>query len=67
MSFAELLDAADQLSLEEQSELIEILAHRISERRRDELAEEVREARADYAAGRCSPSSSAAILKNILS
>jgi hypothetical protein len=33
MSFAELLDAADQLSLEEQSELVEILAHRISERR----------------------------------
>jgi len=67
MSFAELLDAADHLSLEEQADLVEILTRRISERRRDELAEEVREARADYAAGRCSPSSSSAILKNILS
>ncbi|HEX3527539.1 MAG TPA: hypothetical protein VH988_10750 [Thermoanaerobaculia bacterium] len=67
MSFAELLEAADQLSIEEQGDLVEILARRLSERRRDELAAEIREARDDYAAGRCHPSSSAEILKNILS
>jgi len=65
MSFAELLDAADHLSLEEQADLVEILTRRISERRRDELAEEIREAREDFAAGNCHPTSSAEILKNI--
>jgi hypothetical protein len=67
MQFGELLEAADQLTLEEQADLVEVLRRRISERRRDELAEEVREARQDYAAGRCVPATPADILKNILS
>jgi predicted AAA+ superfamily ATPase len=67
MSFGELLEAADQLTLEEQADLVEILSRRISERRRDELAEEIREAQQDYAAGKCRPATPAAILKNILS
>jgi hypothetical protein len=67
MQFGELLEAADQLTLEEQADLVEVLRRRISERRRDELAEEVREARQDYAAGRCAPATPADILKNILS
>ena len=51
----------------EQTDPVEILARRLSERRSDELADEIREAREDYAAGKCRPSSSAEILKNILS
>jgi hypothetical protein len=67
MQFGELLEAADQLTLEEQADLVEVLRRRISERRRDELAEEIRAARQDYAAGRCVPATPADILKNILS
>ena len=67
MSFAELLEAADQLSLEEQSDLVEVLRRRIAARRRDEIAEEIRDARREYAAGLCHPATPDAILKNILS
>jgi hypothetical protein len=67
MSFAELLEAADQLSLEEQADLVEVLRRRIAARRRDEIAEEIRDARREYAAGRCQPATPDAILKNILS
>jgi predicted AAA+ superfamily ATPase len=62
-----LLDAADQLPLEEQEDLVEILRKRVSARRRDEIAEEIQEARRDFAAGECRPSTPADILKTILS
>jgi len=34
-TFAEILEAADQLSLDDQAELIEVLRHRVAERRQD--------------------------------
>ena len=67
MLFGELLEAADQLSLEEQADFVEVLRRRVAERRRNEIAGEIQEARRDYAAGRCQPATPAAILKSILS
>lgn len=71
MRFGELLEAADQLSLEEQANLVEVLQRRIAERRRDErrdeMVEEIAEARRDFAAGKIQPATPEAILKNILS
>jgi hypothetical protein len=55
MLFGELLEAADQLSLEEQVDFVEVLRRRVAERRRNEIAGEIQEARRDYAAGKCQP------------
>jgi hypothetical protein len=65
MSFAELLDAIDELQVDEQAELVEIVSHRLSERRRDELAKEIRQARSDFEAGLCSPMTPEEILRDI--
>lgn len=67
MRFAEILDAVDQLSPEEQDELVEVVRRRLAERRRDELAKDIRQARQDFKAGRCLPSTPEEILRNILS
>jgi hypothetical protein len=50
-TFAEILDAADGLSVDEQETLLEILRHRIAERNRAKLVGEVSEARGEFANG----------------
>jgi len=67
MSFNEILEAADQLSVDEQTTLIEVLRHRIIERRREELAREIQGARRELQAGQCQPKTPADLLKDILS
>jgi hypothetical protein len=67
MRFAELLDAVDELPFEEQAELVEIVQRRLIEHRRDEIAQEIQEARHDLQAGRCHPSSPDEILRDIFS
>lgn len=53
--FGEVLEAADQLSREEQEELIAILHRRLAQAARQRLVAEVQEARQEFAEGRCSP------------
>lgn len=67
MRFAELLDAVDELPVDEQAELVEIVRRRLIDHRRDELAQEVQEARRDLHAGRCSPATPDEILRDIFS
>ena len=67
MSFNEILEAADQLSLDEQTTLLEVLRNRIIEHRREALALDVQQARREFEAGQCLPMSPADLLKNILS
>jgi hypothetical protein len=64
MRFAELLDAVDKLPFAEQAEIVR---RRLVERRRGELAEEIREVRRDFQAGRCHPATPDEILRDILS
>jgi hypothetical protein len=64
-TYASMLDAADQLSLDEQEQLAATLRRRIAERRRAELVAAVREARAEFARGKCKPASPAAIARMI--
>ncbi len=66
MSFAEVLEAADRLSLDEQETIIDILYRRMIEHRRKVLVKEIREAQRDFLAGRCIPSSTDEIMKEIL-
>jgi hypothetical protein len=64
--FADALEAADRLSLAEQESLLDILHHRIVERRRDELASDVGEAQAEFDAGGCEPRSARELMDEIL-
>jgi tryptophan 2,3-dioxygenase len=65
--FGEVLEAAAQLSLEEQEDLVEVLRHRVTERRREEIASEIRQARRELDAGQCEPTSPDDLLRKILS
>ena len=64
-SYANTLEAADRLSLEEQEELAATLQRRIAEKRRAELVAAVKEARAEYTRGACKPASVAAIMQRV--
>jgi hypothetical protein len=64
-SFAEVLEAADKLSPDEQETMIDILYRRMIEHRRKELVKEVQEAQQEFQEGRCKPATSDEILKAI--
>ncbi len=65
--FAEVLEAVDQLSSDEQETLVTIVQHRIAERGRKQLAADVQEARREFEAGLCRPSSADELMNEILS
>ena len=64
-TFAEIVDAADNLSVDEQESLIGIMRHRIAERNRRRLMSEVTEAREEHAAGKSHPGSVAELMDEI--
>ena len=66
MPFGEVLEAADQLSLDEQQELVAILGRRLAQAGRQRLAADVHEARQEFAEGRCVPATPAEIMREIL-
>jgi len=55
LPFGEILEAADKLPISDQESLRDIITKRIIERRRDELAKDIREAGEEYEAGQCRP------------
>jgi len=61
-TFAEIVDAADHLSVAEQEALVDLLKRRIAERNRAALLAEVQEARAEYAAGQSGPATAREIM-----
>jgi hypothetical protein len=65
--FAEVLEAVDQLSWDEQETLVAIVQRRMAERGRQRLAAEVQEARREFAQGLCRPSSVDELMNEILS
>ncbi|HVR98630.1 MAG TPA: hypothetical protein VMW27_18585 [Thermoanaerobaculia bacterium] len=65
MRFDEALEAVEQLSVDEQTELVEILRRRLIERRREEILSDIREAEADFEAGRCAPATPDDIVRDI--
>ena len=64
--YAQVLDSADGLAIEEQESLVQVLQHRLAERRRAELVEAVKSARREFKEGRCRLATPAQILKRIL-
>ena len=67
MALAEVLEAADQLTMEEQETLIEVLRRRFVDLRRRQILSEVRESRAAFAAGECGPASVEEIMTELKS
>ncbi len=65
-TFAEVLEAADGLPLDDQESLAEILHRRVVERRRQELAREAAEARQEYEQGGCNRPTVDDIMSEIL-
>jgi hypothetical protein len=65
-TFGQVLEGADELSPDEQENLVSILLHRLREQRRAELVASVKAAREEYRSGRCRPASPAQIMKRVL-
>jgi hypothetical protein len=65
--FAEVLEAVDRLSLDEQETLVAIVQRRMAERGRKLLAVDVQDARREFATGLCRPSSADELMNEILS
>ena len=63
--FEEVLEDIETLSLEDQEILIEILHRRIVERRREELAQDVQQARQEFQSGQCVPVTPEELLNEI--
>ena len=66
MPFGEVLEAADQLTPEDQEALIAILHRRLAQAGRERLAGDVQEARQEFAAGRCRPATPDELMREIL-
>ncbi|MDZ4688569.1 MAG: hypothetical protein SH850_26145 [Planctomycetaceae bacterium] len=55
VTFDGVLDAIEQLSPDDQEAVMEVVKRRLAERRRQQLLEDVREARAEHARGESRP------------
>lgn len=67
LRFGEVLEAAERLSEDEQATLLEILHKRLAERRREEIAEEMRTARGEHERGEARPTTPDELMDEILS
>jgi hypothetical protein len=66
-TFAEILEKADELPLEDQENLIHILQNRLRDKRRAERARDIKEARQEFALGKCQPVTPDQLMEEILS
>ena len=63
-TFAQVLDSADELGVEEQESLVEVLQRRLAERRRETLLQAVKSARREFEGGCCRPATPKQIVKH---
>ncbi len=61
-TFADVLEAAEQLDSVAQAELVAIISRRLADSGRERIAASVKEARAEFAAGGCKPTTPADLL-----
>ena len=66
MPFGEILEEVGKLPLRDQESLRDILAKRIIEGRREQLASEIKEAQEEYQAGHCKPATADEIMSEIM-
>jgi hypothetical protein len=65
--FADILEAAEQLPLQEREDLIRILANRIREQKRAILVKDVEEAQEEFALNKSQPVTPEQLMEEILS
>lgn len=66
-TFNEILEASDQLPLEDQENLIQILQNRVREQKRVELIKEVKQADEEFRQGKCKALTPEEIMEEIFS
>jgi hypothetical protein len=66
-TFAEILEAAEQLPPEDQEDLIHILKNHLREQKRAKLVKDVNQAQKEFAQGQCKPVTPEQIMEEILS
>jgi hypothetical protein len=64
-SFAQTLDVIESLTVDEQEDVLNVLQHRLAERRRAKLVATVKQSRKEFAAGKCKPTTVAAIMRQV--
>ena len=62
--FGEILEEAAGWPVEDQETLVEVLQNRLRERRREELANDVREAQKEFEAGSCRPATANELIRD---
>ena len=65
ISFGEILEAADQLSLEDQETLADVLNRRIIEQRRNDIVRDIQQAQQEFQDGTCKPVTPSDLMKEI--
>lgn len=65
--FGEVLEAVGKLSPDEQETLLAIVRRRLAEQARKRVAQDVQEAREEFAQGRCEPTTVEDLMKEIRS
>jgi len=66
-TFADILEAAEQLPLEDQENLIHILQNRLRDHKRAALVRDVHQAQQEFAQGKCHPVTPEQVLEELLS
>lgn len=66
LPFDQVLESADKLTPDDQEALIAILHRRLAEAGRMRVAADVQEARQEFAAGKCQPTTPDALMREIL-
>ena len=66
MTFADILEAAYRLPLQDQEDLICILENRLREQKRAALIRDVHEAQQEFKAGNCQPTTPEQLMEEIL-
>lgn len=67
LRFGEVLEAAERLNEDEQESLVDILEKRLADRRRDEVAADLRAARLEHDRGESRPATPDELMNEILS
>ncbi len=67
ITFNDVLESVDKLSLEEQETLMDVLHRRLIEQRRSELAKEIQDAQHEFREGSSQPATPSEIMKEISS
>ena len=67
VNFVEILEAVEQLSLEDREDLIHILQNRLRDEKRANIVKDVKEAQQEFAQGKCQPVAPEELMKEIIS